>query len=125
MKTIYPFSAKSLTLVFAFAAVCISLTSRAQSSYYPGGLGNGGLQLWLTAADATTIRNPSGTQAANGDFVAQWKEKSGNNNHATQATSGAQPANQTNALNGYGAVIFQNGTEGLSGPSGAYQTIVA
>lgn len=125
MKTIYPFTAKSLTLIITFAAVCTSLTSRAQSSYYPGGLGNGGLQLWLTAADATTIRNPGGTQAANGDFVAQWKDKSGNNNHATQATSGAQPANQTNALNGYGAVIFQNGTEGLSGPSGAYQTIVA
>ncbi len=123
MKTLYPYLNKSLTYVFTLALACTF--SAAQSQYYPGGLGNGSLQLWLTAADATTLKNPSGTQAANGDFIAQWTDKSGNNNHATQTSSGAQPVNQTNALNGYAGVIFQNTSEGLSGPSGAYQTIVA
>ena len=123
MKTLYPYLNRSLTSIFTLALV--STFPAAQAQYYPGGLGNGSLQLWLTAADATTLKNSSGAQAANNDFIAKWMDKSGNNNHATQATSGAQPVNQTNSLNGYAGVIFQNDNEGLSGPSGAYQTIVA
>ena len=125
MKTLYAHSKRSLNYMLTLAFVCTFTTAQSQSKYYPGGLGNGGLQLWLTAADATTLINPSGTQAANGDLIAKWTDKSGNNNHATQATSGAQPVNQTNALNGYAGVIFQNANQGLSGPTGAYQTIVA
>lgn len=125
MKTLYPYLNRSLTYVFTLALICTFPAAQSQSQYYPGGLGNGSLQLWLTAADATTLINPSGSQAANGDFIAQWTDKSGNNNHATQTTSGAQPVNQTNALNGYAGVIFQNTSQGLSGPTGAYQTIVA
>jgi hypothetical protein len=122
MNTIYTFNTRSLTFMIFLLTTSLS---QAQSQYYPGGLGNGSLQLWLTAADATTLKKPGGTQAANGDFIAQWTDKSGNNNHATQTTGGAQPVNQTNALNGNAGVIFQNSSQGLSGPSGAYQTIVA
>jgi Secretion system C-terminal sorting domain len=125
MKTLCPCLNKSLTHIFTLALVCTFSAAQAQSQYYPGGLGNGSLQLWLTAADATTLKNPGGAQAANGDFIAKWTDKSGNNNHATQNTSGAQPVSQTNALNGNAGVIFQNASEGLSGPSAAYQTIVA
>lgn len=116
----------------AFYAATLSLASSiilaapgATAQYYPGGLGNSNLKLWLTAADATTLLNPGGAQAASGDYIAKWKDKSGNNNHATQATSGAQPVDQTNALNGNAAVIFQNLSEWLGGPSGAYQTMIA
>jgi hypothetical protein len=125
MKTLYAHSNRSLNYIFTLALICTFAAAQSQSKYYPGGLGNGSLQLWLTAADATTLINPSGIQAANGDFIAQWTDKSGNHNHATQTTNGAQPVNQTNALNGYGGVIFQNASQGLSGPTGAYQTIVA
>ena len=123
MKNLYPYLNRALASIFTLALV--STFSATQAQYYPGGLGNGSLQLWLTAADATTLINSSGSQAANGNAIAKWMDKSGNNNHATQATSGAQPVDQTNALNGYSGVIFQNTSEGLSGPSGAYQTIVA
>ena len=125
MKTLYPYLNRSLTYIFTLALVGTYSAAQAQSQYYPGGLGNGSLQLWLTAADATTLKKPGGAQAANGDFIAQWTDKSGNNNHATQATGGAQPVKQTNALNGNAGVIFQNSSQGLSGPTGAYQTIVA
>ena len=102
----------------------VSANSTVRAQYYPGGLGNSNLKLWLTAADATTLKNPGGTQAANGDFIAQWTDKSGNGNHAVQTTSGTQPVLQTNALNGNSAVIFQNYNELMTGPTGAYQTIV-
>ncbi len=116
MKNLYP---RLLGLILFVGAI-----STVHAQYYPGGLGNANLKLWLTAADATTLQNPGGTQAANGDFIAQWTDKSGNGNHAVQATSGTQPVLQTNALNGNAAVIFQNFNELLTGPTGAYQTIV-
>lgn len=43
-----------------------------------------GLQLWLDASDPTTI-----TQS--GNSVSEWRDKSGFNRHATQATSSHQP----------------------------------
>ncbi len=96
----------------------------ANAQYYPGGLGNSNLKLWLTGADATTLKKSSGTQAANGDYIAKWMDKSGNGNHAVQTASGTQPLLQTNALNGNSAVIFENYNELLTGPTGAYQSIV-
>jgi hypothetical protein len=119
MKNLYIPVSRFLVVAATFAF------STGYAQYYPGGLGNGSLQLWLTAADATTLLNSSGTQAANGAFIGKWVDKSGNSNHAVQATSGAQPVNQTNSLNGNAGVMFQNMNEGLSGPSAAYQTIVA
>ncbi len=108
-------------ITLTLAITCMS----ASAQYYPAGLGNSNLALWLTAADPTTLQNPSGSQAANGDFIAKWIDKSGNNHHAVQATSGTQPVLKTNALNGNSAVIFQNTSEYMTGPTGAYQTIVS
>lgn len=105
-------------------AVFLTLSLHAQS-YYPAGLGNGNLQLWLTAADPSTVLNPAGTPAANGDFIATWKDKSGRGADATQPTGGNQPVYWTNQLNGLGAAIFQNNAEYLTGPTGAYQTVVS
>ncbi len=46
----------------------------------------GGLLLWLDAADDSTFSYSSGTE------VSQWRDKSGNNFHANQATVGQQPS---------------------------------
>lgn len=56
-----------------------------------------GLQLWLKA-DSLSL--------ANNDPVASWTDASGNSNHATQGTSGAQPTFKTNILNGLPVVRF-------------------
>ena len=46
----------------------------------------GGLLLWLDASDDSTFSYSSGTE------VSQWRDKSGNNFHANQATTANQPS---------------------------------
>jgi len=48
-----------------------------------------GLLLWLDAADDTTFNYSTGTE------VSQWRDKSGNNFHANQATTAQQPSRST------------------------------
>jgi len=53
-----------------------------------------GLALWLDAADGSTLfQNSDGTTpaAATSDPVGYWRDKSGKNRHATQATAGDRP----------------------------------
>lgn len=47
--------------------------------------------LWLDAADSSTI-------TLNGSTVSEWRDKSGNNRHATQATTGNQATYSGNVL---------------------------
>jgi len=108
----------------ALFIIVACLSSNAQS-YYPAGLGNANLGLWLTASDPTTLLTSSATQAANGNSVATWKDKSGHSSNATQATVAAQPIYATAQMNGFGALIFQNNGQYLTGPSGTWQTIVS
>jgi hypothetical protein len=57
--------------------------------------------LWLDATDLTTLFQDTGATSpvtAPGQSVARWNDKSGNNNHATQATGTAQPTCQTGYL---------------------------
>jgi hypothetical protein len=49
----------------------------------------GGLLLWLDASDDTTFSYSSGT------VVSQWRDKSGNNFHASQSTTSQQPSRNT------------------------------
>jgi hypothetical protein len=111
------------------AGICLGAFLVAQPAvaqhYYPAGLGSTNLQLWLTTADPTTILTSTGAQAANGNAVATWKDKSPNGANAVQATAGNQPVYQTNQLNGFGGMIFQNTNQYMTGASGAYQTIVS
>jgi uncharacterized protein (DUF2147 family) len=63
----------------------------------------GGLQLWLDAADASTLfQNSNGTTAASadGDSVGYWGDKSGSSNHIIQADGTKKPLLKTNILNG-------------------------
>jgi hypothetical protein len=59
----------------------------------------GGLQLWLDGADSSTFTTSSQY------LVAQWRDKSGNNRHASQESTIYQPK-RFGTKNGYGAVYF-------------------
>jgi len=62
----------------------------SQNKSYPTDLPvKNGLALWLDAADDTTFSYSSGT------LVSQWRDKSGNNFHANQSLSSAQPSRST------------------------------
>jgi hypothetical protein len=117
-----------ITHLLRFIPSCLAMlgifkTSQAQH-YYPAGLGNGTLQLWLTAADPTTLLTSAGTQAVNGSSVATWTDKSGNGLNAAQSSASAQPVYATNQLNGLGGVLFQNNTQYMTGGTGSWYTIV-
>lgn len=56
--------------------------------------------LWFDAADSGTITKDGS------NLVSQWSDKSGNNYHATQSTSGAKPTHTANGLNGKSVVTF-------------------
>ena len=79
----------------------------------PGGV-SAGLQLWLDAADATTLYDATtgGSLVAADGGVARWEDKSGNARHATQGTSGSRPLRKTNQQNGLSTLRF-DGTNDL------------
>lgn len=69
--------------------------------------------LWLDAADASTI-------TLNGSTVSQWSDKSGNGNHAVNATASSQPTYETTGFNNRPALSFDNTDDflGISSPVG-------
>ena len=60
-------------------------------------------QLWFDGADASTITHSS-------NAVSQWRDKSGNERHANQATATNQPTFVSSALNGKSLLRF-DGTD--------------
>jgi len=58
--------------------------------------------LWLDASD-------SGTITLNGSTVSQWDDKSGNSNHAVQATASIQPAIDASTLGGLQSLSLSAG----------------
>ena len=76
-----------------------------------------GSQLWLDGADATTLfKDGAGTipVAVNGDTVALWKDKSGNNRDASQPTGAQQPLYNLVSNNGQSAVRFDGADDLLN-----------
>lgn len=67
-----------------------------------------GLQLWLDAADSSTLYDATsgGSLVAADGSIARWVDKSGQGNHAIQATSGSQPTRRTAGLNSLPSVQF-------------------
>ena len=65
-----------------------------------------GCQLWLDAADSSTVAFSSGSN------VSSWADKSGNGNTVTQATTANQPTYVTNVVNGNPVIRF-NGTTNI------------
>lgn len=73
------------------------------SSFVEDSVGSSMLKLWLDASDISSVVHSSG-------FVSQWRDKSGNGNHATQGTGANQPVFLTDTINGKSAVSFINVT---------------
>jgi len=69
-----------------------------------------GLVLWLDGADETTMYDATtgGSLVAADATIARWQDKSGNNRHFTQGTSGLRPFRRSAVKNGLGAVGFLN-----------------
>lgn len=80
---------KRFILIIAAGWVC-SPHGIAQS-YYPGGLGNSNLLLWLNANKSSSITQNGSNQ------VSQWSDLSGNGYHFTQGTNGNKPVYGTAA----------------------------
>src|SRR5579863_5754318 len=123
MKNLY--SVHSIVKTLLCAVIGFIPRGVGAQHYYPAGLGNSHLQLWLTASDPTTLLTSTGAQAGNGSAIATWTDKSGNGANAVQTTAGDQPVYKTNQLNGLGGVIFQNTNQYMTGASGAYQTVIS
>jgi len=76
-----------------------------------------GLQLWLDAADPTTLYDATtgGSLVAADGGVARWEDKSGNSRHATQATSANRPARKTAVQGGLDVLRFDGSNDFLEG----------
>jgi len=80
----------------------------------PAGVGNStSNSLWLKADAGTST-------TANGTAVSSWNDVSGNNNHATQATSNNQPIYTSSLMNAMPAIFFDN----AASPNNDLMTIV-
>ena len=79
-----------------------------------------GLQLWLDAADSSTLFDSTtgGSTPANNGAVARWEDKSGNTNHATQGTANERPLRITNDTNGNDVILFDGANDWFSLTSG-------
>src|SRR5450631_3296183 len=75
-------------ILFIFCCLLLAVTARGQ--YYPGGLGNGNMVIWLNANNTSSITKNGSNQ------VSQWADLSGNNYNFSQATVAKEPV--------YGAV---------------------
>ncbi|MFM1863979.1 MAG: Cyanophage [Pseudomonadota bacterium] len=60
------------------------------------------LALWFDADDASTL-------ILNGSTISEWRDKSGNNRHASQNSAAEQPTYTLNGLNGMPVVTFDGG----------------
>ena len=65
-----------------------------------------GLQLWLDAADSSTITTGTG--------VSEWRDKSATGSKWVQATGNEQPATGTQTLNGKNVLVFDGSNDSLS-----------
>ncbi|MCH7226945.1 M6 family metalloprotease domain-containing protein [Haloferula sp. A504] len=63
--------------------------------------------LWLDASDTTKI-------TLNGSTVSEWRDKSGNSRHASQATASSQPAFTAGGLNSMSVLTFDGATDFLN-----------
>ena len=87
-------------LAIAITLLFLPFAFTAKGQYYPGGLGNGNLFLWLDANNSSSITQNAGNQ------VSQWADLSGNGFNFSQATLAKMPV--------YGAAASPTARPGLS-----------
>jgi hypothetical protein len=87
----------------------------------PNEIAGSNLKLWLDAADSSTLFSEHTFNTSATTTVGGWKDKSGNNNHATRATSSKRPTYtvSNSLLNNKSSVssASQNGSIGLDLPA--------
>lgn len=103
---------RRLTLLFTQLIVQTLIYQNLGAQTGPGGVGNatgaGGQpqnRLWIRA-DQNVFQDAGVTACANLTTVQQWNDRSGNNNHVSQATAGRRPTFRTAILNGLPVVRF-------------------
>jgi hypothetical protein len=79
---------------------------QAPRLWTPADLPIGTLSVWLDAADSSTITIATG--------VSQWRDKSGNDAHATQTTAANQPAYSQTGFFGLPGITFDGSNDSLS-----------
>lgn len=80
------------------------LRPRASGGFSPKNIA--GLQLWLDAADSSTITTGTG--------VSEWRDKSATGSKWEQTTGNNQPATGTQTLNGRNVLVFDGSNDSLS-----------
>jgi len=65
--------------------------------------------LWLDAADAATV-------TASGGAISEWRDRSGNARHATQATTANMPTYTIAGQNGLNTIIFDGNNDWMAIP---------
>jgi Secretion system C-terminal sorting domain len=93
---------KSLSRISGLLVVSLLITNQMQAQhYYPGGLGNASLLLWLNANKASSITQNGSNQ------VSEWADISGNGYNFQQTTAANQPVfNATGGPNNKPALTF-------------------
>ena len=107
--------AETATLTLNNAAASNFVVVNDTSVFTPATIS--GLQLWLDAADSSTLFDATAGGSlvtADGAAVARWADKSGNNRHATQATVNARPVLRTNIQNAKSSIRFDGGNDRVS-----------
>lgn len=99
---------------FLLSAIAwVSVPALKAQSYYPGGMGNSNLLVWVNANKSTSITQNGSNQ------VSQWSDLSGNNYNFTQGTTSEEPVyGSTASPSGRPALTFTStSTQFLSTPS--------
>jgi len=98
--------------VGAYTAASAAVTPMA---FTPSSIG--GLQLWLDAADASTLYDATtgGSLVAADGAVARWEDKSGNGRHFTQSSSGSRPLRKASQQNGKDTLLFDGTNDFFEG----------
>lgn len=93
------------------------LRPRASSSFTPKNLS--GLELWLDAADGSTLfdADSGGSLVAADGAVGRWVDKSGNSRNFTQGTANNRPLWRATGKNGRGVLEFDGSNDRLVGPT--------
>ena len=97
---VYPVTMRTNYLSALLLSFCFLSIQASAQSYYPGGLGNSNLFLWLNANNSSSITKNGSNQ------VSQWADLSGNGFNFTQSTTGNKPV--------YGATANPGGRPGLT-----------
>lgn len=82
----------------------------------PGGVGNTASTIFWFSGDGGAYTDAGITPATQGQQVMQWNDRSGNANHASQATAANRPLFQANSANGKPGLRF-TGNMFIDGPN--------